>query len=60
MSECILGLSEANKVQRLRLRPKSHRKSRECLVHYKNEQLTERNMQKYGKDFYGLSSTRSP
>ena len=56
----VLGLSEANKVQRLRLRPKPHRKSRECLVHYKNETIDWRNMQKYGKDFYGLSSTRSP
>ena len=51
----VLGLSEATKVQRLRLRPKPHRKLRECLVHYKNKTIDWRNMQKYGKDFYGLS-----
>ena len=35
----VLGLSEATKVQRLRLRPKPHRKLRECLVHYKNKTI---------------------
>ena len=51
----VLGLSEATKVQRLWLQPKPHCKLRECLVHYKNGTIDWRNMQKYGKDFYGLS-----